>query len=178
MEEATESGTSSSETKSTTPEEKQKSEAEDSLMQLNVVKAPSVLASARDDDSWADTSENDEPKENSYSSSSEEEEISKAKQSSNTTESSEDIMFTRNIEESYIQFGSSLADVVSIMLSSPTIVMTSAILWWSTTSWALYSLIGNHYYRLTIIIITHNYCQLTVTMTSWPPSSLADHRHH
>ena len=114
LEEAAESDSSSSETKSTTPEEKQKPEVEDSLMQLNVVEAPSVLASARDDDSWA--SANGEQEENCYSSSSEEEEIPKTKQSSNTTESSEDIMFTRNIEESYIQFGSSLAGVVSIMI--------------------------------------------------------------
>jgi hypothetical protein len=121
VEEAPESETSSNETKSSTTEEKQKSEVEDSLMQFNVVvEAPSILASGEDDGSWGSAnSDISEQEENSFSSSSGEEEIPEAKHSSNTTESSEDIMFTRSIEESYIQFGGSLADVVGTCIISP-----------------------------------------------------------
>lgn len=79
-------------------------------MKFNDVEAPSIRATVEDDGSW--TSGNiDRPERSNSSSSSDEEEISRNK-CSNTTESSEDIMFTRNIEESFIQFGSSLADVV------------------------------------------------------------------
>ena len=81
-------------------------------MKFNVVEAPSVQAGGEDEDSWG--SGNNEQDENSFSSSSEEEVVlPNTKQSSKNAESSEDIMFTRNIEESYIQFGSSLAGVVS-----------------------------------------------------------------
>lgn len=94
-------------------EEKQKTADDDSLMQLNVVEAPSISANVHDDSSWANGN-ND-----SYSSSSDGEESSKSKPSSKiASQSSEDVMFTRNIEESYIHFGSSLADVVSTLALS------------------------------------------------------------
>ena len=123
VEEAPESETSSNETKSSSPEEKPKSTVEDSLLKLNVVEAPSISAS-REDDSWASgrNRPNSEGEENSYSSSSEEEEITKPKQSSNITESSEDIMF-RNLEESFIQFGSSLAGMVGISFEIHSIIV-------------------------------------------------------
>ncbi|CAB3984769.1 eIF-2-alpha kinase GCN2-like [Paramuricea clavata] len=102
--EAPESETSSNETKSSTTEEKQKSAVEDNLMQFNSVnlmqfnsvKAPSILASAEDDGSWANR-DISKQEENSFSSSSGEEEIPKAKQSSNSTESSDGITFTSNV---------------------------------------------------------------------------------
>ncbi|XP_028409017.1 eIF-2-alpha kinase GCN2-like [Dendronephthya gigantea] len=106
VEEAQDGDSSSSETKSSVPEARQKpSTIEDSLMKMNDVEAPSIRASIEDDGSWL-SGNIEQPEESSSSSSSDEEEIL-------LRESSEDIMFTWNtMEESLIQFRScSLADV-------------------------------------------------------------------
>ncbi|XP_046859007.1 eIF-2-alpha kinase GCN2-like [Xenia sp. Carnegie-2017] len=59
VEEILENETCNSETKSSMTEEKQRSQVEDSLMKLNVVKAPSVRSSVFDDYSWTNKNTND-----------------------------------------------------------------------------------------------------------------------
>ena len=115
VEEEPESEAAASEVKSSDVESKEELSVEDSLMELNKIEAPSVCASVGDDDlSWGSEKRSDEDIARSFSSSDDElEDLVNIPAKSSNPESSEDIMFRRNIEDSYIQFGSSLACEVS-----------------------------------------------------------------
>ena len=113
VEEEPDTESSTSEVKSSDAEVKGTTGYEDSLMNVHAIRAPSIRASAGNEElSWASEKTEEFSETNSFSSS-DDEKFEPVKAPAKLNESSEDIMFTRNIDESYRQFGSSLASVVS-----------------------------------------------------------------
>ena len=114
VEEEPDSESTESEVKSSGNEPKEKCLAEDSLMRYNVIEPPSICATEDDDLSWGSekigNKDIDNDDSSSFSSSDEEvvDKPTKPTLPSNLNESSDDIMFTRNMEDSFRQFGGSL----------------------------------------------------------------------